>query len=582
MENKYTDEENIQILISLLKAHNIKKVIASPGTTNISFVASIQDDSFFEIYSCVDERSACYMACGLAEESGEPVVLTCTGATASRNYIPGLTEAFYRKLPIIAVTATQHVGKIGQLVPQVLDRSEQLNDIVKMSVQIPSVYSEEDKWACNLLINNVLLEAIHNGSGPVHINLTTTYSNNFSVHKLPEQRVIRRIEYAQECPKIDSDKVGIFVGAHSKWSDELTNAVDEFCEKYNGVVFCDHTSNYQGKYKIIGNVICDQDNYMTSLKDIGLLIHIGNVSGSYLNVKPRNVWRVNPDGMVRDTFKKLTNVFEMEEIDFFLKYNTFIKSNKKDTSYYELWKKEKKDFDAMVDSLELPFSNLWVAKNTIGLLPNKSIVHLGILNSLRSWNYFDNDKIIYGYSNTGGFGIDGIMSTIVGASLANKNKIIYGVLGDLAFFYDMNSLGVREISSNIRIIIINNGCGVEFHNYNNRGAKLGEEVVSKYIAADGHNGFKSKSLIKNYSESLGFKYYSADNKSDFLSNIDEFINSKCDQPMIYEIFTDAGLESDALKMVKNLKSDTKGKVKKTVKKVFGDKGIEIVKNIISK
>lgn len=98
MEYYYTEEKNIQMLIYLMKAHGIKKVIASPGTTNVTFVASIQQDSFFEIYSVADERSAAYMACGLAAESGEPVALSCTGATASRNYVPGLTEAFYRKL----------------------------------------------------------------------------------------------------------------------------------------------------------------------------------------------------------------------------------------------------------------------------------------------------------------------------------------------------------------------------------------------------------------------------------------------------------------------------------------------------
>lgn len=89
----YTDEYNILMMISLLKKHHIKKVVVSPGATNVTFVGSIQQDDYFEIYSSVDERSAAYIATGLAAESGEPVVLSCTGATASRNYIPGLTEA---------------------------------------------------------------------------------------------------------------------------------------------------------------------------------------------------------------------------------------------------------------------------------------------------------------------------------------------------------------------------------------------------------------------------------------------------------------------------------------------------------
>ena len=75
MENKYyTNERAQQIVLAQLKARGIRKVIASPGTTNITLVASMQHDSFFEMYSCVDERSAAYIACGLAEESGEPAV----------------------------------------------------------------------------------------------------------------------------------------------------------------------------------------------------------------------------------------------------------------------------------------------------------------------------------------------------------------------------------------------------------------------------------------------------------------------------------------------------------------------------
>ena len=111
----YSEERNVQIVISLLKSHGIRKVIASPGTTNMHLVGSLQNDSFFEMYSCVDERSAAYMACGMAEESGEPVVLSCTGATASRNYMPGLTEAFYRKLPVLAITSHRGDHAIGHL-----------------------------------------------------------------------------------------------------------------------------------------------------------------------------------------------------------------------------------------------------------------------------------------------------------------------------------------------------------------------------------------------------------------------------------------------------------------------------------
>ena len=180
MEKCYTNEIHTQILIALLKAHGIRKVVASPGATNICFVASIQNDPYFEIYSSVDERSAAYIACGLSAESGEAVVLSCTGATASRNYIPALTEAFYRKLPILAITSTQRIERIGHNIPQVIDRRTPLNDIVKMSTQVSEINNEEDKWNCEITINKAILALKHHGGGPVHINLVTNYSSMYN------------------------------------------------------------------------------------------------------------------------------------------------------------------------------------------------------------------------------------------------------------------------------------------------------------------------------------------------------------------------------------------------------------------
>ena len=175
VENKfYTNERNVQIVIALLKANGIKKVVASPGTTNYTFVASLQYDSWFEVYSSVDERSAAYIACGLAAESGEPVVLTCTGSTASRNYMPGLTEAYYRKLSVLAITSHQGTDRLGQLIFQNIDRRNVPNDVAKLSVELPVVKDARDEAFVTMEANKAILELRRNGGGPVHINIFTS------------------------------------------------------------------------------------------------------------------------------------------------------------------------------------------------------------------------------------------------------------------------------------------------------------------------------------------------------------------------------------------------------------------------
>lgn len=587
MDTHYTAEKNIEMLIALMKAHNIKKVIASPGSTNITFIASIQQDPDFKIYSAPDERSAAYIACGLAAESKEPVAISCTGATASRNYIPGLTEAFYRKLPVLAITSTQHMGQIGHYVPQVIDRTAVMNDIVNMSVQIPTIHDDMDAWSVNTALNNALLELRHRGGGPVHINLMTSYPFypiDFTVNKLPETRSIFRIEHGGKLPDLNHKRVAIFIGNHEKIDDVLTGAIDHFCSAYNAVALCDHTSNYVGKYAISASLVTSQDMYHAQCINMDVLIHMGQVSGAYMSFTPKEVWRVSPDGVLRDTFRKLKYVFEMEEVDFFNTYNAKKSGNGGQSLYYQEWKKEHEMLYSKIP--ELPFSNIWIAQQTITALPENISLHLGILNSLRTWNFCDIRKDITGFSNTGGFGIDGGMSTLVGGALANPDKLHYEILGDLAFFYDMNVLGNRHVTANIRILLVNNGKGTEFRNYTHFASKFGDEA-DEFIAAGGHYGDKSSVLVKHYAEDLGFVYLSANTKKEYLENLEFFCKPEIgDQPILFEVFTNNEDEDSALNIMRNLGTTKTGYIKKAaknvVKEALGQKGVEKFKKIIRK
>ena len=584
MEKYFTAEKHTQLLVALLKFHKIKKFVVSPGTTNVCLVGTLQADPYFELYSSVDERSAAYMACGLARESGEPVGLSCTGATASRNYVPGLTEAFYSNLPVLAVTSTQHPGRVGQMMPQVLDRTNPMNDIAKKSVQVDVVHTPEDEWAAQVAINDALLELRRHGGGPVHINLVTTYSPDFSVRELPQVKGIRRYFVNDEMPSLNGKKILIDVGTHVRWSERLTNAVDAFCEKYNAAVICEHISNYRGKYGVYPSLFVNQEGIESPLLEPDVMIHLGTVLGfgGAIGVKMKEVWRVHPDGEVRDTFKKLTNVFEMQEAEFFEHYCAMKEDAASDTRYCTEFQRVCKELEKKVP--ELPFSNPWLAQNTVKRLPAGCELHLGILNSLRSWSLFeiDPEKKIEIHSNTGGFGIDGMVSTLLGSSLASPDKLFIGVIGDLAFFYDMNALGNRHVGNNIRLMVVNNGRGTEFRNYNHPAARFGESADA-YMAAYGHYGKKSHDLMRHYAEDLGFEYMCAETKEEYLDRIDDFLNTeKKGYPVLFEVFTDSKNESDALYALYHIEVSTKTAAKNAVKNVLGEKGVATLKKIMGK
>jgi 2-succinyl-5-enolpyruvyl-6-hydroxy-3-cyclohexene-1-carboxylate synthase len=284
-----------------------------------------------------------------------------------------------------------------------------------------------------------------------------------------------------------------------------------------------------------------------------LVIQIGEVSEAYemyvYAANCKELWRVSEDGELRDTWGKLINVFEMPLGVFFDAYAQ--DCEKSGNVYFETLSAFDKNLRAEIP--ELPFSNAWLAKVTHQKIPENCKIFLGILNSVRTWGCFPlnakNRSI-----NSGGFGIDGIISTAVGSSLADNDKLHIVVVGDLAFYYDMNVLGNRHVGGNLRILLVNNKCGSEFRLYSHLAHVLGESA-DDFVAANGHyiNHFDDKvdaSTAEAWSKSLGWIYMSANNKDEYLGKVDDFLSEETrGRPMLFEVFTTPENESDGVKML---------------------------------
>lgn len=134
---------------------------------------------------------------------------------------------------------------------------------------------------------------------------------------------------------------------------------------YNAAVICEHISNYRGKYGVYPSLFVNQESIESPLLEPDIMIHLGTVLGfgGATGVKMKEVWRVHPDGEVRDTFKKLTNVFEMQEAEFFESYCTMKEDSASDTCYCTEFQRVCRELEKKVP--ELPFSNPWLAQNTV-------------------------------------------------------------------------------------------------------------------------------------------------------------------------------------------------------------------------
>lgn len=544
----YTNEKNTQILIALLKEHGIRRVIANPGTANMSFVGSIQDDPWFDVYSGVDERHSAYMAVGMAAEKLEPVVLTCTGATASRNYLPALTEAYYRKLPVLAVTSTQEFVWQGQLHDQVLDRSSPPRDAVRLSVTCPLVKDDQTFRFCEREMNRAILELSRRGGGPVHINLETRYPLVFNVTALPVVRKITRINHLSETwPVLPRGKIVIWIGAHARFPRETIIIIEEFVRRHNAVVLVSKQSSYGGYGNVSAELLAASGRCNRLEMKPDLIIHIGEITAAhctnaYLDHKAP-VWRVSEDGEIRDLLGTCEHVFEMTDGEFFAHY---VSKNCVTNNYAEMWADVEDECRRGLP--DLPFSNYWIAQKSYGLIPQNSILHLGILSSVRAWNFCPTIHNVDSFCNSGGFGIDGNVSSMIGSSLVSKNKLHFCIVGDLSFFYDLNAIGNRHVGKNVRIMVINNGEGLEFSLFCNPGACFGTRTRD-YIGAGGHFGKRSHNLLKHYATDLGFEYLTASTKEEYLKNVERFLTINAEKPMLFECFVAPEDDKEAFRLL---------------------------------
>ena len=115
----------------------------------------------------------------------------------------------------------------GQTLPQ----PHVFGTLVKMSVNLPEVHTEEDEWFCNRLINEAILETTHHGKGPVHINVPISEPiYRFTAKTLPEVRVITRYQglsvydrdYKELIERLQGDVKEVIIATNSSLEGETT------------------------------------------------------------------------------------------------------------------------------------------------------------------------------------------------------------------------------------------------------------------------------------------------------------------------------------------------------------------------
>ena len=538
---KPQEYKTLHYLLAMLKEYGLKYAVCSPGGQNANFNYMLQADESIKTFSVIDERSAGYVANGIFNETNSPVVMSCTGSSASRNYVPAMSEAYYRKVPLIAITLFDYESTPYSTKPQFVDRRVSQNDIKYVSVELPRLLDESDKVRCLTYLNVALSTAFYKHL-PVHINCPSSFDFDLKKIKNLPKDIWKNEYYTDDFGHlkdiISTHKTAIYIGSHRTFSEDEQKALSDFAETNSIPVFCDHMAHYKGKNRIM----IAQALGMKRLKNKPeIIIDMGDVSGEYYAIpffQSAQIWRIAEDSKFTYRFNfPVAKFFDCKEKYFF---KLLTNSSQKNNGYYENVRSEMNE----IKRPDLPLCNSFIVQNLAKYIPNGSSLHHSVSNTKRNMNFQEFDDSIEITCNIGVCGIDGPVSTMVGQSLVAENKKVFGIVGDLAFFYDMNALGQRDISNNLRIILINNNRGVEFRVNPTLEDAIGEKT-DYLIAAQGHN----KGGVKGWAESCGFCYMSANSKETFEAQINSFCNDTFDKPVIFEVFTNDTDEKQGLKLM---------------------------------
>lgn len=546
----YSIHKNVQILIALLKEHGIRHIVCSAGTRNIPFVFSVLRDDFFKCYSIVDERSAGFFAIGIMQVTQEPCAIVCTSGTASCNYLSAVTEAYYQHLPLVVLTSDRLRAHLNQQEDQCIPQLNLYHDVIRKVVDLAPVRDEMDAWYCGRLVNEALLELNHREKGPVQINFQVdpkypTPGGDFIINQpsLPKVTKISRImaddgddAWKSLAERMKGRRIVIVYGQNQPLSEKETEAVNDFCDKYDVVFYGEHLSNLYVKNKVRSAGILNKVDWKEMCPDIVITMGGHRMADPKLALRAINNrfehWHVSPNGEISDLFKCQTMIIECKQSYFFKKMCMF--ATPCSHPYLEEWRKmEDSKLSRMPESLDFEYSQVYAIKRLIECVPQNSMLHISNSNSIRIITSFDLPEKIHVYGNRGTCGIDGSMSSYVANSYMS-DKLSFLCIGDLSFFYDMNALWNNYINGNTRILLCNNSGGAILNLETYKSVNLKDAPVNTQAI---HHA-----SAKGWVESRGFLYLCAHNKEEFEDAVNKFIVAKSNKPILLEVFSDMNVD----------------------------------------
>ena len=530
-----------QHVIEACKAKQIKHIVISPGSRNAPLTIGFANDPYFNCYSIVDERCAAFFALGIAQQRREPVAVVCTSGSALLNYYPAFSEAFYSNIPLVVISADRPSSKIdigdGQTIRQV-------NVLANHSAYNANLSDETHSDKSNFYELNRALNTAIEEQLPVHINVPFEEPLYLTTEEqYPFENIVPEIKN----PIINEDKATNFVKHWNSSAKKMVlvgvltpNSVESqyiewLAKDPSVVVLTETTSNLHHSHFIpyIDKLLTytEKDPTLKEALRPDLLLTFG---GLVVSKKIKQFLRsYQPAYHYNVDLHKDYNSYFCLTAHFKADINTFLKEvtpklMSVSFNYQQQWLKVKNEIQQthLEYINQTPFSDLKVYSEVFKSIPNDYIVQISNSSAIRYAQLMKAHSSWKVFCNRGTSGIDGSMSTAIGAAVGSASPTVF-ITGDLSFFYDSNALWNKYIPQNFRVILLNNQGGGIFR------ILPGDKTDSnfEYFFETPH-----KLTAEHFCKMYNINYQSATNLTDLQRKIGEFYE-KSDVPKLLEVHT---------------------------------------------
>jgi len=467
-------------LAHLSAAKGVRHVVISPGSRNAPLVIAFHHQRAIRCLTVIDERSAAFIALGLAQQTASPVAMICTSGSAVLNYGPAVAEAFYQRIPLLVITADRPEEWVDQGEGQAIRQRDVLKAHMKASFQMPrEPHDALARWQCTRMINEAIDACTGAAAGPVHVNvpfdeplygLVDRVPDATAIHAVPARSWIDADRSAELSERLHEAPRVLILAGQGPGGTHLLEPLRTLAASPTCAVLTEATSNLDHPDFITCidrtiEGITAQD--AAQMKPSLLITFGGAVVSKRIKTllrawRPAEHWNIDPAQRHHDTYQCLTHDIAMEPGDFFTAMNMRrADGNPAGTGRYgNAWRMMSDRARSVHDRTlaDAPFCDLTVFRALLDRIPGESDVHLANSTPARYIQLFDRSRGLRFFGNRGASGIDGCVSTAVGAAFAT-GKTTTLICGDIAFAYDSNAFWNEFRPARLRVIVVDNGGG---------------------------------------------------------------------------------------------------------------------------